>query len=294
MIGGSADLAPSTKTTISGAPSFEDDDYAGRNFHFGIREHAMGAVLTGMSLSGLRVFGSTFLIFSDYMRPAIRLAALMDQPVILVFSHDSIALGEDGPTHQPIEQLISLRAMPRLLVFRPADANEVAECWRVIMPLKEQPAALVVTRQAIPTFDRAKYASAEGVRRGAYVLADSNGKPEIILMATGSEVQLCLGAYEQLSKEGVRCRVVSMPSWKLFEAQSPDYKNAVFPRDVRARLAVEAGTGLGWREYVGLDGRIIARYDFGASAPVKDLLKHFGFTVENVVKQARELLGRKE
>jgi transketolase len=290
LIGGSADLAPSTKTLIAGGGDFENDDYCGRNFHFGIREHAMGAILNGMSLSKLRVFGSTFLIFSDYMRAAIRLSALMDQPVIYVFTHDSIGLGEDGPTHQPIEQLMSLRAIPRLVVIRPADANETAEAWRVAMQSTERPVALVLTRQAVPTFDRTKYASAEGLRRGAYVMADSAGEPQVILMATGSEVQLCVQAHERLAAEGIRSRVVSMPSWELFKQQSEDYRNNVLPPQLRARLAVEAGTGLGWREYVGLEGRVIARYDFGASAPIKDLLTHFGFTPERVVAEARSMI----
>jgi transketolase len=292
LIGGSADLAPSTRTLIAGAGDFESDDYRGRNFHFGIREHAMGAILNGMSLSKLRVFGSTFLIFSDYMRPAIRLSALTDQPVIYVFTHDSIGLGEDGPTHQPIEQLMSLRTIPRMVVIRPADANETAEAWRVAMQSKERPVALVLTRQAVPTFDRTKYASAEGLRHGAYVLAESPGEPEVILMATGSEVQLCVQAHEQVAVEGIRSRVVSMPSWELFKQQSPDYQDSVLPPQVHARVAVEAGTGLGWREYVGSEGRVIARYDFGASAPIKDLLKHFGFTADRVASEARSLLKR--
>jgi len=292
LIGGSADLAPSTKTLIAGASDFESDDYRGRNFHFGIREHAMGALLNGMALSKLRVFGSTFLIFSDYMRPAVRLSALMDLPVIYVFTHDSIGLGEDGPTHQPIEQLMSLRAIPRLVVIRPADANETTEAWRVAMETKEQPVALVLTRQAVPTFDRTKYASADGLRRGAYVLADSAGEPQVILMGSGSEVQLCVQAHERLAAEGIRSRVVSMPSWELFNQQSQEYQNSVLPPQVHARLAVEAGTGLGWREYVGSEGRVIARYDFGASAPIKDLLTHFGFTPERVASEARSLVMR--
>jgi transketolase len=291
FVGGAADLAPSTKTLIANSSNFEAGDYSGRNFHFGIREHAMGTVVNGMVLSNLRAFGSTFLIFSDYMRPAIRLSALMDLPVIDIFTHDSIGLGEDGPTHQPIEQLMSLRAIPRLIVIRPADANEVAEAWRVIMRLKSEPAALVLTRQAVPTFDRTKYAPATGLQRGAYALADCQGEPQIILMATGSEVQLCIAAYEQLTKEGIRCRALSMPSWELFEKQSADYKNSLLPPSVKARVAVEAGTSLGWKEYVGDHGRVIARCDFGASAPIKDLLKHFGFTVEHVVAEARKLIG---
>jgi transketolase len=291
LVGGAADLAPSTKTLISGAEQFEADDYSGRNFHFGIREHAMGAVVNGMVLSKLRAFGSTFLIFSDYMRPAIRLSALMDVPAFTVFTHDSIGLGEDGPTHQPIEQLMSLRAIPRLIVIRPADANEVAEAWRVIMRLKSEPAALVLTRQAVPIFDRTKYAAASGLERGAYAIADCQGEPQIILMGTGSEVQLCIAAYEQLAKEGIRCRVLSMPSWELFEKQSAEYKRALLPPSVKARVAVEAGTSLGWKEYVGDYGRVIARRDFGASAPVKDLLKYFGFTVDHVVAEARKLIA---
>lgn len=293
LLGGSADLYPSTKTLINNEASFERDDYAGRNFHFGIREHAMGSIVNGMALSGMRAYGATFLIFSDYMRPPIRLAALMDIPSIFIYTHDSIGLGEDGPTHQPIEQLMSLRAVPRLMVFRPADANEVAETWRVVMQMNHQPVAMAFTRQAVPTFDRTKYAPASGVAKGAYIMADSgDGKPEVILMGTGSEVQLCVGAYEKLVAEGVKARVVSMPCWKLFENQSPEYKNQVFPPDVRARVAVEAGTSLGWKEYVGHDGIVVARTDFGASAPIKDLLKHFGFTIEDVAAKAREVIQK--
>ena len=290
LVGGSADLAPSTKTLIAGAGDFESDDYRGRNFHFGIREHAMGSILNGMALSKLRVFGSTFLIFSDYMRAAVRLSALMDLPVIYVYTHDSIGLGEDGPTHQPIEQLMSLRLIPRMVVIRPADANETAEAWRMAMNSKERPVALVLTRQAVPTFDRTRYASAEGLRRGAYVLADPPGDPQVILMGTGSEVQLCVQAHEQLAAEGIPSRVVSMPSWELFKQQSREYQDSVLPPQVHARIAVEAGTGLGWREYVGSEGRVIARYDFGASAPIKDLLKHFGFTAERVAREALSLI----
>ena len=294
LIGGAADLAPSTKTLLNDERSFEAGNYAGRNFHFGIREHAMGAVLNGMALSHLRVFGSGFLIFTDYMRPPMRLAALMDLPVIYIFTHDSIGLGEDGPTHQPIEQLMSLRSVPRLVLIRPADANEVAEAWRVILTTREEPIVLVLSRQALPTFDRRKYASAGGVRRGAYAIADCKGTPELIMMGTGSEVQLCIGAYEKLTAEGVRCRVVSMPSWEIFEKQSAEYKDTLFPPEVRNRLAVEAGTSLGWKEYVGLDGRVIARRDFGASAPIKDLLSHFGFTVDHVLEEARGLLEKEK
>jgi transketolase len=267
LIGGSADLAPSTKTRLEGREDFSRDDDRGRNFHFGVREHAMGAILNGMALSKLRVFGSTFLIFSDYMRPAIRLSALMELPVTYVFTHDSIGLGEDGPTHQPIEQLMSLRLIPRIVVLRPADANESAEAWRLAIQVKNHPVALVLTRQAVQIFDRTKYASAEGLHRGAYVLADSRGEPQAILMASGSEVQLCVQAHEQLTSEGIRSRVVSMPSWELFNRQAQEYRDSILPPQVHARVAVEAGSGLGWREYVGSEGQVIAQYDFGASAP---------------------------
>lgn len=290
LLGGSADLAPSCKTRLEGEGDFEAGSYDGRNLHFGVREHAMGAILNGMALSGLRPYGSGFLIFSDYMRAAIRLSALMELPVIYIFTHDSIGVGEDGPTHQPIEHLMSLRALPQLIVIRPADANEVAEAWRYIMTNTRYPVALILSRQPLPTFDRTKYASAEGLRRGAYVLADSDGDPEVILIGTGSEVQLCLGAHEQLKAEGIRSRVVSMPSWELFQRQPEEYRNSVLPPKVRARVAVEAGTSLGWRDYVGLDGRIVARREFGASAPIKELLKQFGFTVENVIAQAKAAL----
>ncbi|HEY4901115.1 MAG TPA: transketolase [Terriglobales bacterium] len=292
LIGGAADLAPSTKTLINDGGSFERGDYSGRNFHFGIREHAMGSIVNGMCVSGLRAYGATFFIFSDYMRPAIRLAALMDLPAIFIYTHDSIGLGEDGPTHQPIEQLASLRAMPRLLVFRPADANEVAETWHYIMQLKHEPVALALSRQALPTFDRTKYGSAVGVAKGAYVLADSKGTPDVILMGTGSEVQLCVGAYEKLTAEGVKVRVVSMPSWELFAKQPAEYKAEVLPAAVKARVAVEAGATFGWKEYVGDDGEVVGHDDFGASAPINDLMSHFGFTVDNVVAKARETIGK--
>ncbi len=292
LIGGSADLAPSTKTRIADGGDFEAGSYAGRNFHFGVREHAMGAILNGMTLSKLRAYGSGFLIFSDYMRAPIRLSALMDLPALYIFTHDSIGVGEDGPTHQPIEQLISLRAIPQLLVMRPGDANEVAEAWRYIMKCKDHPVALILSRQPLPTFDRAKYASAEGVQRGAYILADSDGTPDVILMGTGSEVQLCVAAHEQLGAEGIKSRVVSMPSWEVFERQAEEYRASVLPPAIRSRVAIEAGSSLGWRRYVGLDGAIIARRDFGASAPLKELLKQFGFTVENVVAEARAVIER--
>lgn len=290
MIGGSADLAPSTKTRMTNGGDFEAGSYEGRNFHFGIREHAMGAILNGMALTKLRAYGSGFLIFSDYMRAPIRLSALMELPTNYIFTHDSIGVGEDGPTHQPIEQLISLRAIPQLYVIRPADANEVAEAWRIIMTSQDRPVALILSRQPLPTVDRTKYASAEGTKQGAYILADSDGTPDVILMGTGSEVQLCVGAYEQLKAEGIKARVVSMPCCELFERQSEEYRASVLPPAVRARVAVEAGTTLGWRGYVGLDGRVVARREFGASAPLKELLKQFGFTVENVVAEARKTI----
>ena len=292
LIGGAADLAPSTKTLIKDEGSFEAGEYSGCNFHFGIREHAMGAIVNGMSLSLVRPFGATFFIFSDYMRPAIRLAALMDLPAIFIYTHDSIGLGEDGPTHQPIEQMMSLRAIPRLITFRPGDANEVAEAWRYIMRLKHEPALLALTRQAIPTIDRTKYAPATGVAKGAYVLADSGGTPEVILIGTGSELQLCVAAHEKLTSEGVKARVVSMPSWELFEKQSDDYRAQVLPPAVKARVAVEAGTTLGWSKYVGDLGEVVGRDDFGASAPIKELMTHFGFTVDNVIDKARVAMAK--
>ena len=291
LIGGSADLAPSTKTRMAEGGDFEAGSYHGRNFHFGIREHAMGAILNGMALSKVRAYGSGFLIFSDYMRAPIRLSSLMEIPVMYIFTHDSIGVGEDGPTHQPIEQLISLRAIPQLLVIRPADANEVAEAWRVMMTSKHHPIALILSRQPLPTVDRAKYAAASGLSKGGYVLADSEGTPEVILMGTGSELQLCVAAHEQLKTEGVKSRVVSMACWELFERQTQEYRDSVLLPSVRARVAVEAGTSIGWRRYTGIDGRIIARRDFGASAPLKELLKQFGFTVEKVVEAARDSLA---
>jgi len=296
LIGGAADLAPSTKTrlTFDGAGDFEAGQYGGRNFHFGIREHAMCSALNGMSLSKVRPFGAGFLIFSDYSRPPMRLAALMEIPVIYVFTHDSIGLGEDGPTHQPVEQLASLRALPGFLVIRPADANEVTEAWRVIMQLRHEPAALVLSRQALPTLDRSRYAPASGLAKGAYVLADPpSGKPELILMATGSEVSLCISVYERLSAEGHNVRVVSMPSWEIFEQQSPEYRNSVIPADVKARISVEQASTLGWSQYVGTDGITIGMKTFGASAPLKELQKKFGFTPDAVVAAARELLEQR-
>jgi len=295
LIGGSADLAPSTKTrlTFDAAGDFEAGKYGGRNFHFGIREHAMGAVLNGLSLSKVRAYGSGFLIFSDYGRAPIRLAALMELPVIYVFTHDSIGVGEDGPTHQPVEQLASLRAIPGLLTIRPADANEVIEAWRVILQLRHEPAALILSRQALPTIDRSKYAAASGVARGAYTLADATGgAPQVILIGTGSEVSLCLAAYEQLTAEGIRARVVSMPCWEIFEKQEQAYRDAVLPPQVTARISVEQASTFGWERYVGTQGRAIGMRTFGASAPLKELQKKFGFTPEHVAKAARELVAR--
>ena len=297
LMGGSADLAPSTKTrlTFDGAGDFQAGTEGGRNLHFGVREHAMGAILSGMVLSKVRPYGSGFLIFSDYGRPAIRLAALMGIPVIYVFTHDSIGVGEDGPTHQPIEQLASLRAIPGLMTIRPGDANEVVEAWRVIMQLQRQPVVLALTRQAVPTLDRTRYASAGGLAKGAYILADaSDGNPDVLLLTSGSEVSLCVEAYEQLKGEGIKARVVSMPSWELFEQQSQTYRESVIPPAVTARVSVEQATTFGWSQYVGLKGSSIGMHTYGASAPIQDVLKHFGFTVERVVaavKQQLEMRG---
>jgi len=297
LMGGSADLYPSTKTrlTFDGAGDFEANHYNARNFHFGIREHSMGAIVNGMALSKIRAYGSTFLIFSDYMKMPIRLSSIMEVPSIWIFTHDSIGVGEDGPTHQPIEQLITLRAVPGLMTLRPADANEVVEAWKVIMKQTKEPVALILTRQALPTLDRTndrtKYASAAGVARGAYVLADAEGgKPQVILMATGSEVYLCIDAYEKLKAEGIRARVVSMPSWDLFEHQDQSYRDEVLPPEVTARVAVEMASTFGWTQYAGPKGRIIGMRTFGASAPLKDLQKKFGFTTEAIIQAAREQL----
>jgi transketolase len=296
LIGGSADLATSNKTTLKfdGAGDFQPGQYAGRNLHFGVREHVMGASVNGLTVSGIRAFGATFFNFSDYMRASIRLSALMEIPSIFIYTHDSIGLGEDGPTHQPIEQLASLRAMPNLIVLRPGDANEVVEAWKVIAKLQHEPVALVLTRQAIPTFDRTKYAAAAGTARGAYVLADApSGKPDVILMGTGSEVSLCIEAYERLKEEGVAARVVSMPSWEIFEQQDAAYKESVLPSSVTARVSVEMAATFGWDRFVGLKGRKIGMHRFGASAPLKDLLKYFGFTADAVVAEARKAMAEK-
>ena len=296
FLGGSADLGPSTKTALkfAGAGDFEAESPGGRNLHFGIREHAMAAIVNGLSLSKLRAFGATFFIFSDYARPAIRLSALMELPTLLVFTHDAMGDGEDGPTHQPVEQLLSLRAIPGLVVLRPGDANEVVEAYRYILQLRHQPAVITLSRQPLPTFDRGKYASAAGVARGAYVMADApGGPPEIILIASGSEVSLIVEAHEVLVSRGIRCRVVSMPSWDIFEHQPQSYREEVLPPGVKARIAVEQGAELGWERYVGADGRVIGMKTFGASAPLKELQRKFGFEPEKVVAMAMELLGRK-
>jgi transketolase len=295
LIGGSADLAPSTKTRITqeGAGDFSDENYAGRNFHFGIREHAMGAILNGLSLVKVRPFGSGFFIFVDYMRGSLRLSALMELPVVYIFTHDSIGVGEDGPTHQPIEHLANLRSIPGLLVIRPADANEAREAWKVILQLHHEPAVLVLTRQALPTIDRTKYAAASGLARGAYVLADAPNKdPEVILIATGSEVSLCLEAYSQLTKEGVRARVVSMPCWELFDDQDKSYRDFVLPPSVKARVSVEEASDFGWCKYTGSEGHNIGIETFGASAPLKQLMKRFGFNAEHIVAAAKSQIAR--
>jgi len=295
LLGGSADLGTSNKTllTFEGAGDFEPGTPGGRNLHFGIREHAMAAAVNGLSLSKLRAFGATFFIFSDYARPAIRLSALMELPTIFVFTHDAMGDGEDGPTHQPVEQLASFRAEPGLVVLRPADANEVVEAYRYIMQLRHEPAVLALSRQPLPTLDRSKYASAAGLARGAYVLADApGGKPEVILIASGSEVSLCVNAHEQLLAQGIRSRVVSMPSWDIFEHQPIAYQDSVLPPDVTARVAVEEASTFGWERYVGRSGRVIGMKTFGASAPLKELLRKYGFEPERVTEVVKELLGK--
>ena len=293
LMGGSADLAPSTKTrlTFDGSGDFAAGSFGARNFHFGVREHAMASIVNGMTLSGVRAYGSGFLIFSDYARPAIRLGALMEIPAIHVFTHDSIGVGEDGPTHQPVEHLAALRAIPGLIIIRPADANEVVEAWRVIMQLKHHPVALALTRQALPTLDRAKFAPAAGLAKGAYVLAGAEGgKPQVILIGTGSEVYLCVEAYEHLQKDGIQACVVSMPSWELFEQQPKEYREQVLPSSITARVAVEQASTFGWAQYVGMTGAVIGMKRFGASAPFQQLQKKFGFTVENIVAAAKAQL----
>ena len=293
FLGGSADLGPSNKTTLkySGAGDFQAASPGGKNLHFGVREHAMAAIINGLALSKIRAFGATFFIFSDYARPAIRLSALMELPAIFIFTHDAMGDGEDGPTHQPVEQLVSLRAIPGLVTLRPADANEVVEAYRCIMGLRHQPAVMVLSRQPLPTLDRGRYASASGVARGAYVLADApGGKPDVILIASGSEVSLAIDAHERLISEGIRSRVVSMPSWDLFEHQPLQYRDSVLPPEVTARVAVEQASTLGWDRYVGAKGRIVGMHTFGASAPLKELQKKFGFEPERVAVVAKEVL----
>src|SRR5262249_46173101 len=296
LLGGSADLGPSNKTTLTydGAGSFQAETPGGKNLHFGIREHAMTAIVNGISLSKIRAFGATFFIFSDYARPAIRLAALMELPAIFVFTHDAMGDGEDGPTHQPVEQLASMRAIPGLVTLRPCDPNEVVEAYRYVSQLRHQPAALALSRQPIPTLDRARYAPASGLARGAYVLADvPGGNPEVIIIATGSEVILAVEAHEKLLTEGIRSRVVSMPSWEIFDHQTEEYRNSVLPPSVKARVAVEQASTLGWERYVGASGHIIGMKTFGASAPLKELLRKYGFEPDQVVAAAKQQLGKK-
>jgi len=295
FLGGSADLGPSNRTTLTyeGAGDFEAESPSGKNLHFGIREHAMAATVNGLALSKLRAFGATFFIFSDYARPAIRLSAVMELPTIFVFTHDAMGDGEDGPTHQPVEHLASLRAIPGLVTLRPGDANEVVEAYRYVMQLRHAPAAIVLSRQPLPTLDRKKYASASGLARGAYVLGDApGGEPEVIVIASGSEVSLAVEAHEQLLADGIRSRVVSMPSWDIFEHQTQAYREGVLPRSVTARVAVEQASTLGWERYVGTSGRVIGMHTFGASAPLKELQRKFGFQPDRVVAAAREQLGR--
>jgi transketolase len=304
LVGGSADLSPSTKSRLvfDGAGDFQPGQWAGRNLHFGVREHASAAIANGMALTKLRPYWSGFLIFSDYARAAIRLSALMEIPAVHILTHDSIGVGEDGPTHQPVEQLISLRAIPGLLVFRPADANEVAETWRIVTALRREPAALVLSRQALPTLDRTKFAPASGLTRGGYVLAEGRspsrptwcrdgGTPDVILLATGSEVHLALAAREELQADGISTRVVSMPCWELFDRQSQQYRDEVLPPSVTARVAVEQASTLGWDRYVGDDGAVVGMHTFGASAPLKQLLVKFGFTPDRVAQVARDRLA---
>jgi len=295
LIGGSADLSPSTKTnlTFDGAGSYSAKNYGGRNLHFGIREHAMGSIANGLALSYIRPYTSTFLVFSDYMKPPIRLASIMELPVVFVFTHDSIGVGEDGPTHQPIEQLTQLRATPGLLTLRPGDANETTQAWKVALAQTNRPSCIILSRQPLPTLDRSVYASAEGLAKGAYVLADAKeGEPEVILIATGSEVGMTVQAYEQLKAEGIAARVVSMPSWELFEDQDKAYRDSVFPTHVAARVVVEQAGPVGWDRYVGNGGAKVVMNTFGASAPIEKLQAKFGFTVDNIVKLAKEQLGK--
>jgi transketolase len=296
FLGGSADLGPSNKTTLtySGAGDFQSDDRGGKNLHFGIREHAMATIVNGLALSKLRPFGATFFIFSDYARPAIRLASLMELPALFVFTHDAMGDGEDGPTHQPVEHLASLRLIPGLITLRPGDANEVVEAYRYIMQLRHQPAVLALSRQPLPTLDRTKYASASGVAQGAYVLADApDGNPEVIIIASGSEVSLVVQVHETLLAEGIRSRVVSMPSWEIFDRQPQAYRDSVLPPNVKARVAVEQASTSGWQRYVGNSGSVIGMHTFGASAPLKELQRKFGFEPDQVALAVKQQLDRK-
>ncbi len=292
LIGGSADLAPSNKTWIDGSPAFQPGDYSGRNFHFGVRENGMGSIVNGMALhGGVIPYGGTFLVFSDYMRPAVRISALSHIPSIWVYTHDSVGVGEDGPTHQPVEHLAALRAIPQLVVLRPSDANETAQAWAYAIQRRDGPTALALTRQSLPILDRELYSSADGLNQGAYVLADLGDKePEVILMASGSEVDLIVKAGERLAAEGVNLRLVSFPSWELFKEQDQTYRDLVLPPKIRKRLAVEAGISQGWREWVGDNGRILAIDRYGASAPAGKIFEEYGFTVENVIKITEDLL----
>jgi transketolase len=296
FLGGSADLGPSNKTTLTfeGAGDLQVDNPGGKNLHFGVREHAMASIVNGLSLSKLRAFGATFFIFSDYARPAIRLSAIMELPTLLVFTHDAMGDGEDGPTHQPIEHMASMRAIPGLVVLRPADANEVVEAYRYVTQLRHRPAVLALSRQPLRTLDRQKYGSASGVARGAYVLADApRSDPEVILIASGSEVSLAVDAHEKLLAEGIRSRVVSMPSWEIFDYQPQEYRESVLPTKVTARISIEQASTFGWERYVGNSGRMIGMHTFGASAPLKELQRKFGFEPAQVVEVAKELLGRR-
>lgn len=291
LIGGSADLAPSNNTNLNSFKSFTKEDYGARNFHFGVREHAMAAAVNGMNLTeGVRAYGATFLIFSDYLKPSLRLAAIMKLPSILVFTHDSIGLGEDGTTHQPVEHLMAMRLIPGVTVIRPGDANETVQAWRVAMEHHDGPVALALTRQGLPTLDREVYAKAEELEKGAYILKEAEGEPQVILIGSGSEVQLAVDAQQELAKDGVAARVVSMPSWELFEAQSDEYKESVLPKNVKKRVSIEAGSTLGWQKYIGGEGIAIGLDTFGESAPGEELMEFFGFTVENVVSKAKSLL----
>ncbi|HZZ72699.1 MAG TPA: transketolase [Pirellulales bacterium] len=294
LIGGSADLAPSTMTLVENGGDFEPGNYQARNFHWGIREHGMGATLNGMALSGVRPYGATFFVFTDYCRPSLRLSALMGIPVIWIFTHDSIGLGEDGPTHQPIEHLSAVRAIPNLITVRPSDANEVLEAWKAILPIDNHPVAFVLSRQNLPTIDRTKYASAAGVAKGAYILSEATGgKPQVLLMGTGSEITQCLAAQDQLQAEGIAARVVSMPSFELFEQQAAEYKNSVLPAEITARVACEAASQQSWDRYLGFKGKFVGMRGYGASAPAAALYKNFGITAENVARAAKEALAGK-